>query len=85
VRRMCVAVPGKVMEIKENMAKVDFNGNVIPVNISLVEVKVGDYCLVHAGYAVQVVDKEYGESQAQLFRDLEEAFHREFMINYNGR
>lgn len=73
---MCVAVPGKVIKIDQDMAQADFNGNVISVDISLVEVKVGDYVLVHAGYAVQRIDQENGEALAQLFIDLEEAFHR---------
>ena len=46
---MCVAIPGKVIEIKGNTATVDFNGNTVNVNVGLVEPKPGQYVLVHAG------------------------------------
>jgi len=69
---MCVAVPGKVIEINGKMGKVDFNGNVIEVNVSLVDVEVGSYVLVHAGYAVEVVKRELAEELSNLFADLED-------------
>ena len=49
---MCVAIPGKVIEIMESTAKVDFNGNVVNVSIGLIEPEVGQYVLVHAGCAI---------------------------------
>jgi hydrogenase assembly chaperone HypC/HupF len=56
---MCLAIPAKVTEVNGDLAKVDFGGGVVrEVNISLVDVNVGDYVLVHAGYAIQVIDKE---------------------------
>jgi len=56
---MCLAYPGKVIEIAEDFARVDFGEGTIRdgVNISLVQAKVGDYVLVHAGYAIQIVDE----------------------------
>lgn len=70
---MCVAIPGKVIEINGKMAKVDFNGNIIEVNISLVDVEVGSYVLVHAGYAVERVKRELAQELSNLFADLEDA------------
>ncbi|HOP99881.1 MAG TPA: HypC/HybG/HupF family hydrogenase formation chaperone [Acetivibrio clariflavus] len=69
---MCVAVPGKVIELNGKMGKVDFNGNVVEVNVSLVDVEVGSYVLVHAGYAVEVVKRELAEELSNLFADLED-------------
>ncbi|MEM3590303.1 MAG: HypC/HybG/HupF family hydrogenase formation chaperone, partial [Candidatus Bathyarchaeia archaeon] len=46
---MCLAIPGRVMEIKGGLAKVDFGGVTREVDISLVDPKVGDYVIVHAG------------------------------------
>ena len=43
---MCVALPGKVIEIKERDAVVDFSGNQVTARVGLVDVKVGDYVLV---------------------------------------
>ena len=50
---MCVALPGKVIEIKGRDAVVDFNGNQVTARAGLVDVKVGDYVLVHAGCVIQ--------------------------------
>lgn len=69
---MCVAIPGKVIELNGKMGKVDFNGNIIEVNVSLVDVEVGSFVLVHAGYAVEVVKRELAEELSNLFADLED-------------
>ncbi|NLL05002.1 MAG: HypC/HybG/HupF family hydrogenase formation chaperone [Clostridiaceae bacterium] len=69
---MCVAISGKVIELKGKIAKVDFSGNIIEVNVSLLDVKVGSYVLVHAGYAVEVVKRELAEELSNLFADLED-------------
>ena len=55
---MCVALPGKVIEIKDRDAVVDFNGNQVTARAGLVDVKVGDYVLVHAGCVIQKVSKQ---------------------------
>ncbi|MBQ2705780.1 MAG: HypC/HybG/HupF family hydrogenase formation chaperone [Agathobacter sp.] len=55
---MCVALPGKVIEIKERDVVVDFNGNQVTARAGLVDVKVGDYVLVHAGCVIQKVSKQ---------------------------
>jgi len=69
---MCVAIAGKVIELNGKFGKVDFNGNVIEVNVSLVDVEVGSYVLVHAGYAVEVVKRELAEELSNLYADLED-------------
>jgi len=59
---MCYAVPGKVIEIIGEDATIDYGGVQKDANISLLEeVNVGDYVLVHAGFAIQLVDKEHAE------------------------
>ena len=56
---MCLAIPAKVMSLKGDKANVDFGQGVLrEVNVSLVEAKVGDYVLVHAGYAIQIIEEE---------------------------
>jgi len=56
---MCLAYPGKVVELDGDFARVDFGEGTIRegVNVSLVQAKTGDYVLVHAGYAIQIVDE----------------------------
>lgn len=74
---MCVAIPGKIIELNGKMGKVDFNGNIIEVNVSLVDVEVGSYVLVHAGYAVEIVKREQAEELSNLFADLEDVLNDE--------
>ena len=69
---MCVAIPGKVISVEGSKAKADFSGNIVDVNIGLVEPKVGQYVLVHAGCAIEVMEKEKAEEIIELFADLEE-------------
>ena len=63
---MCVALPGKVIEIKDRDAVVDFNGNQVTARAGLVDVKVGDYVLVHAGCVIQKVTQQDMEELKNL-------------------
>ena len=56
---MCLAYPGRVTALDGDFARVDFGEGTIKeaVNVSLVQPKIGDYVLVHAGYAIQIVDE----------------------------
>ncbi len=56
---MCLAIPAKIIEITKNTAKVESLGVSKDVDISLLpEAKVGDFVIVHAGFAIQVIDEE---------------------------
>ncbi|MEM1566843.1 MAG: HypC/HybG/HupF family hydrogenase formation chaperone [Candidatus Bathyarchaeia archaeon] len=71
---MCLAIPAKVVKIQDGKAQVDFGGGILrEVDISLVDVKVGEYVLVHAGYAIQVLSQEEAEETLRLWRELLEA------------
>ncbi len=73
---MCVATPGRVLEInrEENTAKVSVLGNLLNVNISLIYPKIGDYVLIHAGCALQIVKEETAKEMEDLFKLLEETY-----------
>lgn len=68
---MCIAIPGKVESIDGNMAKVDFNGNLVNVNTGIIEPEVGQYVLVHAGCAIEVMEKDKAQELIDLFAGLE--------------
>ena len=68
---MCIAVPGRVVEITYNIAKVDFNGNTVKVNTGIVDPKVGQYVLVHAGCAIEVMEKDKAQELIDLFDEIE--------------
>ena len=74
---MCLAIPAKVLNIKDDKAQVDFGGGVLrEVNIALVEAKVGNYVLVHAGYAIQVLDEEEAQETLRLWNEILETEER---------
>jgi len=70
---MCLAIPGKVIEIDKNKehASIDYgDGTKRNANITLVDVKVGDYVLVHAGFAIEVLDEKEAHKTLDLFREM---------------
>jgi len=68
---MCLAIPAKVIEVEGDVARVDFGEGVLrEVNVMLVDAKVGEYVLVHAGYAIQVIDRKAAEETLQLWNEI---------------
>lgn len=70
---MCLAVPGKVMSLAhDGSGKVDYLGNTVLVNFSLLpEIKVGDWVIVHAGFAISRLDRKEARKTLKLFKELE--------------
>jgi len=73
---MCLAVPALVLEKTGKVGKVDFGGSLREVDLSLVDVKVGDYVIVHAGFAIQTVDENEAKETIELFRQIMEEGQR---------
>lgn len=68
---MCVAIPGRVIELYEDEALVEFIENKKRVNTTLIkDVKVGDYLLIHVGVAIEKIDKEEGEKTVEIFKSM---------------
>jgi len=68
---MCLAIPAKVVEVKGDVAKVDFGaGTIREVNVSLVDAKIGEYVIVHAGYAIEVLDRKAAEETLALWNEI---------------
>jgi hydrogenase expression/formation protein HypC len=68
---MCLAVPSRVTAIEGKKAKVELVGVTRTVDITLVpKVKVGDYVLVHTGYAITVIDEMEAQETLKLFDEL---------------
>lgn len=79
---MCLAIPGKIAEISNTvsiiMGKVDFGGVFREVCLQAVpEAKIGDYVIVHAGFALNILSEQEAMDSLQAFKELgemEEAF-----------
>ncbi|MEG0874520.1 MAG: HypC/HybG/HupF family hydrogenase formation chaperone [Clostridiales bacterium] len=68
---MCIAMPGKIVEIQGHRAKVDFSGTVVNANVMMVDAKVGEYVLVHAGCAIEVLSQSRAQELMSIFDEME--------------
>lgn len=68
---MCLAVPGEIVVLEGAIGKVDFGSGVIrDVNMSMLEVTIGDFIIVHAGFAIQKLNEEEAKETLRLFEEL---------------
>lgn len=70
---MCLSIPGKVIEIIDDMAQVSVGGTIVKVGMQMVDnVKEGDYVVVHAGFALQKINEKEALETLKLFREMNE-------------
>lgn len=71
---MCLGIPGKVTKINEQrMAEIDIGGISREASLHLLpQVKVGDYVIVHAGFAIQEIDEKEAQETLKIFKELSE-------------
>lgn len=75
---MCLAIPGKIIQIEENpfpqrKGKVDFEGIIKEVNLSYVpEAQKGDYVIVHVGFAISILDEKEAQRVFEYLRQIDE-------------
>jgi hydrogenase expression/formation protein HypC len=68
---MCVAVPAEVLEIKEgNVGLVDYGDLRQEIRLDLVDVKVGEFVLVHVGFAIQKLSREDALETREVFKQV---------------
>ena len=67
---MCLAIPGKIIKIKNDTADVDFGGVIKQANITMVETKIGDWVVVHAGFAIEIMDEEEAQKTIELWNEV---------------
>ncbi len=71
---MCLGIPGRVVEIEKNVAKVDVGGIVRDISLDLCpDVSVGEYVLIHTGFAIHKVDEAEAHETLKLLNELAEA------------
>ncbi|NTV47535.1 MAG: HypC/HybG/HupF family hydrogenase formation chaperone [Chlorobiales bacterium] len=86
---MCLAVPGKVTEVFEEnglkMGNVDFSGSMTKVCLEYVpEIQVGQYTVVHAGFAISIIDEEEAMLRFDAWQQLIDATKREGIDIYGN-
>lgn len=70
---MCLSIPAKILSIEGNTAQASVGGAVIRTSLHLVDnVKVGDYILIHTGFALQKISDEEAMEMIRIIRELEQ-------------
>ena len=67
---MCLAIPGKIVSMNGDTASVDFGGVVKNANITMVDAKIGEWVVVHAGFAIEVMDEEEAMKTIELWNEV---------------
>ena len=67
---MCLAIPSKIVKIENNIATIDVDGVQREASLQLLEdPKVGDYVIVHAGFAINKINEEDARESLKLLRE----------------
>jgi hydrogenase expression/formation protein HypC len=66
---MCLAVPARVLSVVGDQAQVDFGGASRAVNVAMVQVEAGQYVIVHAGFAISVMDEKEANESLETWRE----------------
>lgn len=75
---MCLAIPAKILKINGSMAQVDMMGNEREISTVLVpEIQIGEYVLVHAGFAISIIDEENAKETEELLLEVANAYEEE--------
>ncbi|MEA4901111.1 HypC/HybG/HupF family hydrogenase formation chaperone [Desulfitobacterium sp.] len=75
---MCLAIPAKVISMDGSIAKVDMMGNERIVSIDLVpEVQIGEFVLIHAGFAIEIIDDEIAQETEKLWLEVADSYEEE--------
>ena len=80
---MCLSVPAKIIKIDGTIAKASIGGSIIDVGLQLLEnVKVGDYVLVHTGFALEKIDEKEAQETLEMLKELAEEEDTEEMLAF---
>lgn len=79
---MCLAIPGKIIQINDQstprMGKVSFSGVIQDVCLEWVpEAKIGEYVVVHVGFALSIIDEKEAIETLQLFKQIQDSQQKE--------
>ena len=76
---MCLAIPSKITQIENEMATIDVDGVQREASLLLLaDAQVGDYVIVHAGFAIQKIDEASAQETLALLREAAETYENQF-------
>lgn len=68
---MCLGIPGRIIEINGDLARVDVAGAVKEANVSLMHsVRTGEFVIIHAGFAIERVDEDKARETLSLIKEI---------------
>lgn len=67
---MCLAIPGKIVSIDDDIAEIDFGGVMKKANVSMVDANIGDWAVIHAGFAIEVMDEDDAQETIRLWNEV---------------
>lgn len=87
---MCLAIPGKLVEIFDEgglkMGRLDYDGTVNRVCLEYVpEIELGQYALVHAGFAISILDEEEAIHSLDTWREFNQLREKEGAVFFDNR
>lgn len=72
---MCLAIPMQITQIEGDIAVCEVNNISLKASLALVpQARIGDWVIVHAGFAIEILDEAEAEETIRIFEELEEAF-----------
>ncbi|MGI5964297.1 MAG: HypC/HybG/HupF family hydrogenase formation chaperone [Candidatus Methanomethylophilaceae archaeon] len=67
---MCLAVPGKIVKIEGETADIDFGGVIRQASVAMIDAEVGQWAVIHAGYAIEVMDEDEARDTLKLWNEV---------------
>jgi len=72
---MCLGIPAKIIFIEEEMATVSIGGVEYPASLQLLpDASLGDYVIIHAGFAIEKIDLQEAEETIRIIQEIEKGF-----------
>jgi hydrogenase expression/formation protein HypC len=75
---MCLSIPAKIVSIDGDMAEVSVGGSLFKAGLHMIsDVKVGDYILLHAGFAIQKISEQEAAETLKILREMDDALNKQ--------
>jgi hydrogenase expression/formation protein HypC len=74
---MCLSIPARILSIDGSMAEVTAGGAIFKAGLHMIEdAKVGDYILLHAGFAIHKINEKEAAETMKLFEEIDNSMHK---------